>query len=61
MTIYPKRDNSRNHQLDLFFWSTERELRYTDPATRRIARQFGLDIHHAAMICRLAGLGEQSR
>jgi hypothetical protein len=61
MNTYPKRDKSRNPQLDLFFWCRERELRRSDPAVRRIARQFGLDIHHASVIVRLAGLGEQSR
>jgi hypothetical protein len=61
MSIYLKRDKSRNHQLDLFLWSRERELRATDPNARRIAQQFGLSIHHAATIARLAGVGEQVR
>jgi hypothetical protein len=61
MSIYPKRDKSRNHQLDLFFWSRERELRTTNPNARRIARQFGLPVHVAATIALLAGLGGQSR
>jgi hypothetical protein len=55
------RPKSFNYQLNLFDWSRERELRASNPAARRIARQFGLPIHYAVTIARLAGLGEQSR
>jgi hypothetical protein len=35
------------------------EFRVTNRATRRIAGQFGLSIHHAAAIAHLAGLGSE--
>jgi hypothetical protein len=60
MTLYLKRVNSRNYQLDLFDWSSERELRHSNRAARRIAERFGVPLVHAATIARLAGIGPEA-
>jgi len=63
MKPYQKRARARNYaQPDLFEWDRERELRRSNWAARRIARKFGLPIHHAVTIARLAGIeGELGR
>jgi hypothetical protein len=50
-----------HHRLDLFDWIAERQLRAADPAARRIAQRYGVSIHAAVAIARLAGLGDQER
>jgi hypothetical protein len=57
MTEYTKRAWSCNHQLNLFDWCRERELRHANPAARRIAERFGLPLHRAITIAKLAGIG----
>jgi hypothetical protein len=61
MPIYPKRASSRNNHPDLFDWYRERELRRNNHAARRIAERYGLPLHHAATIARLAGIDADSR
>jgi hypothetical protein len=60
MVFYSKTSTSRN-QLDLFEWDRERELRRCNQAARRTARKFGLPIHHAVTIARLAGIEGEAR
>jgi hypothetical protein len=43
----------------LFDWLIERELKATDPATRWIARRFGITTHHARVVARLSGYVER--
>lgn len=52
MNIYFRTVNSRNIQLNLFDWSTERELRRSNRIARRIAARFGVSLIHAATITR---------
>jgi hypothetical protein len=63
MKAYQKWAQARNHaQPDLFEWDRERELRRCNWAARCIARKFGLPIHHAVTVARLAGIeGEFGR
>jgi hypothetical protein len=60
MTLYPKRAQSRNCQLDLFDWSRERELRRSNRVARRIAQRFGVTLVHAETIARLAGISPEA-
>jgi hypothetical protein len=50
-----------SNEFPLFDWLAEQDLKISDPAARLIARRFGLTIHHANVIARIAGLGGQSR
>jgi hypothetical protein len=59
MSKYSKRASLRNHHPDLFDWHRGRELRYANPAARRIAKQFGLPLHRAITIAALAGIGPE--
>lgn len=59
MPKYSKRASLRNHHPDLFDWHRERELRRAGPAARRIAKQFGLPLHHAITVATLAGIGQE--
>jgi hypothetical protein len=59
MTSYSKQTSFRNHQLDLFDWHRDGELRRSNRAARRIARQFGLPLHYAVTIATLAGIGPE--
>jgi hypothetical protein len=61
MPIYAKRALPRNNHPELFDWYRERELRRTNHAARRIAERYGLALHHAATIARLAGIDADSR
>jgi hypothetical protein len=60
MISYSKQTSFRNQQLDLFDWHRDRELRRSNWAARRIARQFGLPLHSAVTISRLAGIGSEA-
>lgn len=59
MRKYSKRAPLRNYHPDLFDWHHERELRRANPAARRIAKQFGLPLHHAITVATLAGIGQE--
>ena len=59
MSKYSKRALLRNYHPDLFDWQRERELRRANPAARRIAKRFGLPVHHALAIATLAGIGQE--
>jgi hypothetical protein len=61
MPIYAKRAPPRNNHPDLFDWYRERELRRTNHAARRIAKRYGLTLHHAAAVARLAGIDQEAR
>jgi len=60
MSKYSKSVFPRNHNQDLFDWWRERELRRTNPAVRRIARRFGVSLHHAEAIATNAGIGPEA-
>jgi hypothetical protein len=60
-SYYRKRPVCRNHQLELFEWHRERELRRTNRPARRIAARYGLTLCHAATIAELAGIGPEVR
>jgi hypothetical protein len=59
MYKYTQRARPRNlYQLDLFDdFLREEDFRAANPAARRLAGQFGLSIHHAAVLMQLHGLG----
>ena len=57
MSGHGQRGSMRNYnQYDLFDWARERELRAANPATRRIAKRFGLSLDHATTVATLAGI-----
>jgi hypothetical protein len=61
MATYPKRAATRNINPDLSDRARERELRVTNHAARRIADRFGIPLHHAVAVARLAGLDPEGR
>jgi hypothetical protein len=61
MPIYGKRASPRKNHPDLVDWYRERELRRTNHAARRIAERYGLTLHHAATVARLAGIDPEAR
>jgi hypothetical protein len=48
-------------QLDLFSWRPTPTLGFAPIAAQRLASRFGLTIHHAIIVARLAGLGSEAR
>jgi hypothetical protein len=57
MNMYQKRGFPRNTRLDV----REREFPPSNRVFRRLANQFVLSSHHAAVVAELAGLGEPTR
>jgi hypothetical protein len=61
MSRYQKRARPRNYfRPDLFDWLRERDLHYANRAARRIAKRYGLSLHHAKTIATLAGIGPEA-
>ena len=59
MKQYTKRGTPQNNLPDLFDWHRERELRCTNLAAQKIARQYGVSFHHAKAIATIAGIGPE--
>lgn len=51
----------RPAQLDLFEWRPVTMPGFVPIAAQRLASRFGLTIHHAIIVARLAGLGSEAR
>jgi hypothetical protein len=55
------RNIPRPAQLDLFEWRPVTMPGFAPIAARKLASRFGLTIHHAIIVARLAGLGSEAR
>ena len=59
MSGYRNRASVRNHQNDLLNRSQQPTVGSPGFAVRKIARQYGVSLHHAKTIARIAGIGTE--